>query len=210
MRHRKKKNKLGKASDQREALLKALSIALIKEEKIKTTYRRARSASALIDKLVTLGKKGDIHSRRQVYSVLQDRELVKKLFTDIAPRFNDINGGYTRVIKIKNRRGDNASLAIMEFTRIKEELIEEKRKLKLKRKEKKQKKLKQEVAPPVEEVKVEEEVKEAKPQVKKAKKMPQVEKTPASEKEKKSAEPKKSKKGFLKGLRGFLKRDREK
>lgn len=209
MRHRKKKNKLGRASDQRAALIKSLSIALIKEEKVKTTYRRAKSASAWIDKLVTLGKKGDIHSRRQAYTILQDRGLVKKLFADIAPRFNNINGGYTRVIKIKNRRGDNASLAVMEFTRVKEELIEEKKKLKLKRKEKKQKKLKQEVAPPVEEVKVEE-VKETKPQVKKAKKPPQAEKTPASEEKKKGPEPKKSKKGFLKGLRGFLKKGREK
>ncbi len=131
MRHRKSIILLSKPADQRRALIKSLAISLIRNESIKTTHRRAKAASRHIDKLITLGKKGDIHSRREVYKLLQDRSLVKKLFDDIAPRFKDISGGYTRVLKAENRRGDNALMAILEFTKIKEEVIEDKKKTKL-------------------------------------------------------------------------------
>lgn len=212
MRHRKKRFQLGKPADQRKALIRSLLIALVTHERIRTTYRRAKEASRWADKLITLGKKGDIHARRQAYRWLQDRDLVKKLFDDIAPRFKDVNGGYTRVIKINNRRGDNALLAILEFTRISEEVIEEKKRLKKLRKERREKKAikEEEIAPAVEEVKVEEEeVKEKKPKRrKKAQEEPKVEERKEEKEEKPKEELKGEKKGFLEGLKGFLKRKR--
>ena len=197
MRHRKKRFKLGKPRDQREALIKSLLVALVTNERIKTTYKRAKAVSSRMDKLITLGKRGDIYSRRLAYSFLQDRSLVQKLFNDIAPRFADLNGGYTRVIKVNNRSGDNALLAILEFTRIKEEIMEEKMKLKKLRREKKKKRIEEEIPPHVEGVEVKEE------KVKKVKKMPQDRK----EKEKKTEKDlkRKTKKGFMEGLKGFLK-----
>ncbi len=217
MRHRKKRNTLGKPADQQKALVKSLLTALINNEKIKTTHRRAKESSIWADKLVTLGKKGDIHSRRQAYRLLQDRKLVKKLFDDIAPRFSNINGGYTRVIKVDNRHGDNAAMSVLEFTKIKEEIIEEKRKLKRMRREKKEKSIQQEAAPVVEEVKVEEEkvkkeVREKEDKSKKEQNFKQDKKKKDKERSKEKIEQAKSKekKGFLQGLTGFLKGKREK
>jgi len=206
MRHRKKKNTLGKPADQRKALVKSLLVALINNEKIKTTHRRAKESSIWADRLVTLGKRGDIHSRRQAYKFLQDRKLVKKLFDDIAPRFSDVKGGYTRVVKVNNRHGDNATMSILEFTRIKEEIIEEKRKLKRMRREKKAKSMQQEVAPVVEEVKVEEE--KVKKEVRK--KENRVKEGKERLKEKPEQVKSEEKKGFLQGLTGFLKSKKEK
>lgn len=189
MRHRKLRTKLGKPADQRKALIRNILNALIRYERVKTTYKRAKLVSARADKLVTLGKKGDLSSRRQAYRLLQDRKLVKKLFDDIAARFKDITGGYTRVVKIENRRGDSAVLALLEFTKIKHEIIEEKKKLRQRRKERREKKLKEEEVAEVEEVKVEEEKKK--------------------EVQKPKPEVKATKKGFLGGLKSFLKRKRE-
>jgi len=217
MRHRKKKNTLGKPADQQKALIKSLLAALINNEKIKTTHRRAKESSVWADKLVTLGKRGNIHSRRQAYRLLQDRKLVKKLFDDIAPRFSNVNGGYTRVIKVDNRSGDNAVMSILEFTKIKEEIIEEKKKLKRMRREKKEKRIQQEAAPVVEEVKVEEE--KVKKETKKKEDKLKKEQSPKQDKKKKDKERSEKevkhgkandKKGFLQGLTGFLKSKKEK
>lgn len=210
MRHRKKRIKLGKPADQRKALIRSLLIALISEERIKTSYTRAKQASGWADRLITLGKRGDIHSRREAYRLIQDRELIKKLFDDIAPRFKDVNGGYTRVIKLGNRKGDNALMALLEFTKIKEEVIEDKKRLRERRRERRLKQ-KQEL-PPVEEVKVEEEKPEPK---KKSKQGLKIENASRKEKEGKKKEEglpeqEESRKGFLEGLKGFLKRKREK
>lgn len=207
MRHRKKKFKLGKPRDQRKALIRSLLIALISEEKIQTTYRRAKEVSRWADRLVTLGKRGDIHSRRLAYRWLQDRELVKKLFDDIAPRFKEVNGGYTRVIKVNNRKGDNALMAVIEFTKVKEEIIEEKKKRKLLRREKRKKQLQEEVPPEIEEVKVEE-VKEEKKKSKKKSEPRREEKEEIKGKQEPTGEePQEEKaKGFLSGLKDFLKR----
>lgn len=196
MRHCKKKFKLGKPADQRKALIRSLLRALIKEEKIVTTYRRAKEASKWADRLITLGKQDSLHARRQAFRFLQDRDLVNKLFSDVAPRFRDINGGYTRVIKYQNRKGDNAMVAILEFTRIKEELLEEKRKLRLLRREKKRKEL-AETEVPLKEVEVEEKVvEEAAKEEKKTKKeeKPKVKRKPEQ------------KKTFLQGLKGFFRK----
>ena len=121
--------KLGRTSSQRKALLRDLVSDLIINERIKTTVTRAKEVRKLADKLVTLGKKGDLHSRRQVASVLRNElatveetedaiiveSVVQKLFNEIAPRFETRNGGYTRVLKTEPRRGDGAPMAILEF-----------------------------------------------------------------------------------------------
>ncbi|MDP8233952.1 MAG: 50S ribosomal protein L17 [Candidatus Saelkia tenebricola] len=225
MRHRKKRNTLSKPADQRKALIKSLMLALISNEKIKTTHRRAKVGSVWADKLVTFGKKGDINSRRQAYKLLQDRSSVKKLFDDIAPRFKDINGGYTRVLKVDNRRGDNALISVLEFTKIKEEIIEGKINLKRMRRERKEKSMHEDdVAPVVEEVQVVEEKnkKEVKKKSDKLKKEQTVESDKKKQDEEQSEEKPKVKpqevkektekedKGFLQGLKGFLKSKKEK
>ncbi len=209
MRHRKRRSKLGKPADQRKALIKSLLIALIKNEKIKTTNVRGKELSRAVEKLITLGKKQDIASRREAFRYLQDRTLVQKLFNDIAPRFNGINGGYTRVIKVGKRHGDNALVSIVEFTKIKEEIIEEKKKNRFKRLEKKRKMAEEQLAPEVEEVKVEEEKikKEAvseKTKEKKKIRKEKKEKEPVLKKDTTDKEEDK-KKGFFDGLKGFLK-----
>jgi len=121
--------KLGRTSSQRKALLRDLVSDLVINERITTTVTRAKEVSKLADKLVTLGKKGDIHSRRQAASILRNElatveeteeaiiveSVVQKLFNEIAPRFETRNGGYTRVLKTEPRRGDGAPMAILEF-----------------------------------------------------------------------------------------------
>lgn len=121
--------KLGRTSSQRKALLRDLVSDLIINERIKTTKARAKEVSKLADKMVTLGKRGDIHARRQALQVLRNElatveetedaiiveSVVQKLFNEIAPRFETRNGGYTRVLKTESRRGDGAPMAILEF-----------------------------------------------------------------------------------------------
>jgi len=121
--------KLGRTSSQRKALLRDLVSDLIINERITTTVTRAKEVRKLADKLVTLGKKGDLHARRQAASVLRNElaaveeteeaiiveSVVQKLFNEIAPRFETRNGGYTRVLKTEPRRGDGAPMAILEF-----------------------------------------------------------------------------------------------
>lgn len=84
---------------------------------IQTTYARAKEAQRLTDRLVSLGKEGSIHARRRAFRVLQDRSLVKRLFTDIAPVFGDVAGGYTRIVRVSLRRGDGAQQALLAFSR---------------------------------------------------------------------------------------------
>lgn len=85
---------------------------------IQTTYARAKEAQRLTDRLVSLGKEGSIHARRRAFRVLQDRSLVKRLFTDIAPSFVDVGGGYTRIVRLALRRGDGAQQALLTFSRL--------------------------------------------------------------------------------------------
>ncbi len=116
MRHKVKKKKFDRTKEQRLALYRSLARALILEERIETTVERAKALRSFVEKLVTLGKKGDLASRRRVLELLPDRQVVKKLFEDIAPRFEDRNGGYTRIVKLPNRRkGDGAEMAIIEW-----------------------------------------------------------------------------------------------
>lgn len=109
------RKKLGRPTDQREALFRSLTVSLIKHEKIQTTEAKAKALRPYIDKMVTLAKGGDLHSRRQAAAFLNDSEAVQKLFDSLAPRYADRQGGYTRIIKTAIRRGDAAETAIIEL-----------------------------------------------------------------------------------------------
>ena len=116
MRHAKKRNKLGRDSAHRKALLSNLSKEIIEHERIKTSQANAKAAKPEIEKLITLGKRGDLHSRRQALSVLrQDKFAVHKLFEEIAPRYAERNGGYTRIVKIGPRKSDSTEMVFLEL-----------------------------------------------------------------------------------------------
>jgi large subunit ribosomal protein L17 len=115
MRHRHGYRKLGRTSAHRKALLKNLSIALISEGRIETTLPKAKELRSYIEKLITKAKVGDFNAHRAVFALLQDKESTKKLVEDIAPEYKDRNGGYTRIIKTRMRRGDAAEMAIIEL-----------------------------------------------------------------------------------------------
>lgn len=118
MRHATRTQRLSRPTAHRDALLHNLVKGLILHRQIRTTYARAKEAQRLADRLVTLGKEGSIHARRRAFQVLQDRTLVKQLFSDIAPTFGDAAGGYTRVVRLSTRPGDGAELAILAFSRL--------------------------------------------------------------------------------------------
>ena len=115
MKHNIKHRKLNRTSSHRKALLMNLSNALIKHEQITTTLPKAKELRPFIEKVVTLGKKGDLSARRKTMSILQDEKMTKKIFDKLANRYNNRDGGYTRIIKLSNRFGDNAPTAVIEF-----------------------------------------------------------------------------------------------
>jgi large subunit ribosomal protein L17 len=115
MRHKVSGRKLNRTSSHRKALFKNLAQALIKNEQIKTTLPKAKDLRPIVEKLVTLGKRGGLHARRQALAALQDQEVVAKLMSVIAGRFSSRNGGYTRILKAGFRYGDNAPMAVIEF-----------------------------------------------------------------------------------------------
>ncbi len=115
MRHRLSGRKLNRTSEHRKALLANMAAALIKHEQIETTLPKAKELRPFVEKLVTLGKRGGLHARRQVLSVLNDAKLADKLFTTLAERYKARAGGYTRVLKAGFRYGDAAPMAIIEF-----------------------------------------------------------------------------------------------
>ncbi len=115
MRHRKKTVKLGRTSAHREALMASLVCHLIEERRIVTTLPKARAARTMADKMVTLGKRGTLADRRLAISRLRRKERVATLFAEIAPGFMDRQGGYTRIVKLGNRQGDGAEMAILEW-----------------------------------------------------------------------------------------------
>ena len=120
MRHMNQGRKLNRTSAHRKALFKNLVLALVKHERIKTTDAKAKELRHFADRMVTLGKRGDLAARRMAFDFMQSRDAVKKLFDEIAPRFKERAGGYTRVIKFGFRRGDAAPLSIIEFTDVSE------------------------------------------------------------------------------------------
>ena len=115
MRHNIKNKKLNKTSSHRKAMFMNMSNALIKHEQITTTLAKAKELRRFVEKIVTLGKKGDLLSRRKAISILQDQKMSKKVFGVLADRYKSRSGGYTRIIKLGNRYGDNAPTAVIEF-----------------------------------------------------------------------------------------------
>jgi large subunit ribosomal protein L17 len=158
MRHGKKIKKLGRTKSHRKAMLANMAASLFLYHVIKTTEAKAKEVRKLADKLITLAKKGDLHAHRQVYDVIKDRKLVKKLFDEIAPKLKDREGGYTKVLKLGTRRGDGASLSVVKLLVEKPPSEEKKEK---KGKTEKEAQPKKEAKPkPVKEKKIEEKAKE--------------------------------------------------
>lgn len=115
MRHRMGNRKLGRTQSHRKAMFKNMATSLLMHEQIVTTLPKAKELRRVADKLITLGKNGTLHSRRQAFAQLRDDEAVAKLFTTLAPRYKDRNGGYTRVLKAGFRYGDAAPMAVIEL-----------------------------------------------------------------------------------------------
>lgn len=113
MNHNKSYRKLGRRADHRMAMLKNLTISLVREERIETTVTRAKELRKFAERMITLGKKGTLADRRRAFAFLRDEEAVAKLFNDLAPKYAERNGGYTRIIKTSVRKGDSAELAII-------------------------------------------------------------------------------------------------
>ena len=132
MRHQKKAIKLGRTAEHRKALLANQICSLIEHQRIKTTLAKAKAVRPLAEKMVTLGKNGSIHARRTALAMLRQKDAVKKLFDDIAPRSTERNGGYTRIVKLGRRKSDSAFMAFIEWVDaaqvIEEKAAEEKKK----------------------------------------------------------------------------------
>ena len=107
--------KLGRPTDHRQAMLRGLITYLLENGKIETTVTRAKEVRAMADRMITLGKENTLHSRRQALAYVTKEDVVKKLFDEIAPKYEDKNGGYTRIIKTGPRRGDAAEMCIIEL-----------------------------------------------------------------------------------------------
>ena len=115
MRHLKSKRKLNKTSSHRKAMLGNMAVALIKHEQIQTTLPKAKELSPFVDKLITLGKKGDLASRKKAYSILPEKKWTSKIFDELSERYKERDGGYTRVLKAGFRYGDSAPMAVIEL-----------------------------------------------------------------------------------------------
>lgn len=172
MRHLKAGTKLNMTASHRKAVFRNLANALLEHERIKTTHPKAMELRRVVERLITLSKRNDTHAIRLAFAFLRNKEMVKKLFTDIGARYTEINGGYTRVVKAGRRKGDAAPMAIIELTQRKEKEAEKKGEGK-KAKAKK--------------------AKEKKPKEAKAKEAKSKEVSPAEEKPKKAAKPRKKK-----------------
>lgn len=123
MRHNKSGKRLGRNTSHRTAMLRNMVTSLFEHEKLTTTDSRAKELRKVADRMITLGKRGDLHARRQVLSVIRDQKVVAKLFDQIGPRFKNRPGGYTRIVKIGSRLGDNAPQSIIAL--VEEELTSE-------------------------------------------------------------------------------------
>jgi large subunit ribosomal protein L17 len=115
MRHGKVHRKLGRTAEHRKAMFANMCAALIKHEQIVTTLPKAKELRPVVEKLVTLGKRGGLHARRQAVAQMRDVDMVKKLFEVLGPRYKDRKGGYTRILKAGFRYGDSAPVAVIEF-----------------------------------------------------------------------------------------------
>jgi large subunit ribosomal protein L17 len=115
MRHQKSGKKLGRTSAHRKALYSNLAGALIEHGRIETTEAKAKAVKPFAEKMITLGKRGDLHARRQALAALRSNDIVHRLFADVAPRFADRPGGYTRIVKLGPRQGDAADMVYLEL-----------------------------------------------------------------------------------------------
>jgi len=116
MRHKVKKKHFDRTKEQRLALYRSLARAIIMEERIETSLQKAKAVKPFVERLITLGKKGDLTARRLALQLLPDKKAIRKLFEEVAPRFEGRNGGYTRIVKLPERRkGDGCELAILEL-----------------------------------------------------------------------------------------------
>lgn len=115
MRHRKTTAQLGRTASHRDAMLRNLCTDLLRHERVKTTLAKAKAVRRVAERMVTLGKRDTLHSRRRAARVIRDKEVVRKLFDDLAPRYAQRPGGYTRILKLQRRAGDDAEMAIIEL-----------------------------------------------------------------------------------------------
>ncbi|MGH9586062.1 MAG: 50S ribosomal protein L17 [Acidobacteriaceae bacterium] len=152
MRHRNAGYKLGRNTSHRRAMLRNLVTSIVLEDRVETTLTKAKAARPHVEKLITLGKRGDVHARRQALAYLQTREAVTRLFDTVAPRYGDRQGGYLRIVRTGFQRGDGAEKAFVELLGA-EQLLDEKRQkraeARAKRREEMQKQL-EEQQPPAE------------------------------------------------------------
>lgn len=115
MRHRRARYRLGMNASHRQAMLRNMVTSLLEHESVKTTDARAKALRSLADKMITLAKRGDLHARRQALQVIRSKEVAKRLFDEIGPRFSNRDGGYVRVVKLGYRPGDRAAVSIVEL-----------------------------------------------------------------------------------------------
>ena len=130
MRHRKSGRQLGKNSSHRRALLRSLVTSFLSHEKIETTEAKAKEFRPIAERMITLGKRGDLSARRLAMRFVRDPHVVSKVFDEISPRFSNRNGGYTRIIKTRIRFGDSARMAIVELVEKGKEEVEVKKEVK--------------------------------------------------------------------------------
>ncbi|WP_456443215.1 50S ribosomal protein L17 [Caldithrix abyssi] len=133
MRHRKKGNHLGRTASHKKALMRNLAAEVFEHKEIRTTLAKAKELRSYVERLITYGKKGTLHHRRLAFQFLQNKNAVKTLFDEIAPLYGDRAGGYTRIIKLGNRRGDNAQISIFQlvgFEKVKSKKDEKKKEAK--------------------------------------------------------------------------------
>ena len=117
MRHRKKGRQLSRTASHRKAVLRNMATSLFRHERVETTQAKAKELRPYAERLITLAKRGDVHSRRLVGRKIADREILGKLFDDIGPRYESRPGGYTRILKTGSRRGDGAEMAFIELVK---------------------------------------------------------------------------------------------
>ncbi len=135
MRHRKAGFKLGRKTPHRRALLRNLTTSILMEDRVETTVTKAKAVRPLVEKMITLGKKGDLHSRRQALAFMMTRESVSRLFDTVAPRYGDRQGGYLRIVRTGFRKGDGGETALIELLGA-EQVLDEKRQKRVEAREK--------------------------------------------------------------------------
>jgi large subunit ribosomal protein L17 len=145
MRHRKAGFKLGRKTPHRRALLRNLTTSVLMEDRVETTVTKAKAVRPLVEKMITLGKKGDLHSRRQALAFMMTRESVTRLFDTVAPRYGDRNGGYLRIVRTGFRKGDGGETAFIELLGA-EQVLDEKRQKRAEAREKRREEMQKAMA----------------------------------------------------------------